>query len=239
MTEVFVSYASADRARVEPLVQALEATGLPLWWDRDIDYGQSFRKKIEQALAAAPCVIVAWTRDSIQSEWVVNEASDARKRSRLVPVLLDPVTPPLEFRHLHTIDLSDWHGDASDPRLTDLRKSVMAMVGQSDGVPPLGQPAAPVRAWWHTWPARLLGAGVFLIGTSLLLWTLGRMGLVGSSNDPVDGATGTPVQSSVAMSQTTGDESKHERDRTSQAPPARSSERQGAAPPPDTVNLLT
>ena len=43
----------------------LEAEGLQLWW-HDINYGQSFHKVIEQALAAAPCLeMVLWTR-----EWV-------------------------------------------------------------------------------------------------------------------------------------------------------------------------
>ena len=77
MSQIFVSYASADRERVERLVHALEADGLEVWWDRDIASGQSFHKVIEQALTAAPCVIVAWTRQSIASEWVLNEASDA------------------------------------------------------------------------------------------------------------------------------------------------------------------
>ena len=91
--EVFLSYASADRERVTTLVHALEAEGMQVWWDRDIAYGESFHKVIEQALDAAACVIVVWTSHSVASEWVVNEASDARKRNRLVPVMLEPLTP--------------------------------------------------------------------------------------------------------------------------------------------------
>src|SRR6185295_11959815 len=47
MSQIFVSYASADRERVERLVHALEADGLEVWWDRDIASGQSFHKVIE------------------------------------------------------------------------------------------------------------------------------------------------------------------------------------------------
>ena len=132
MSQIFLSYASADRERVEKLVHALEADGLEVWWDRDIASGQSFHKVIEQALTAASCVIVVWTRQSVASEWVLNEASDARKRDRLVPVLLDPVTPPLEFRHLQAADLSSWHGDTGDLRFTGLRKAVAAMLGRKE-----------------------------------------------------------------------------------------------------------
>jgi len=144
VSEIFLSYAGADRATVAPLVHALEAEGLQLWWDRDIDYRQSLHKVIEQALTAAPCVIVVWTRESVQSEWVLNEASDARKRDRLVPVLLDPVTPPLEFRHLQAADLSDWKGDSADPRFTRLHQGVVAMLGRrSDDSRPSARPVLP------------------------------------------------------------------------------------------------
>ena len=107
-----------------------------MWWDRDIDSGQSFHKVIQQALTAAPAVIVVWTNESVQSEWVLNEASDARTRDRLVPVLLDPVTPPLEFRHLQAADLSGWKGDSADPQFIGLHKGVSAILRQSYGPPP-------------------------------------------------------------------------------------------------------
>lgn len=105
MSDLFISYASADRERVEPLVQRLEQLGFSVWWDRDIAAGQNFHRVIEQALDQAKCAIVVWSRYSVNSEWVVNEASSARKRNALVPVLLDAVEPPLEFRHLQTADL--------------------------------------------------------------------------------------------------------------------------------------
>jgi hypothetical protein len=195
LSEIFISYASSDRARVAPLVQALEAEGLQLWWDRDIDYGQSFHKVIEQALTAAPCVIVVWTRDSVQSEWVLNEASDARKRDRLVPVLLDPVTPPLEFRHLQAADLSNWKGDSADPQFTRLHKCLVALLGKSDAPRP-ALAARPARHWWQTWPGQAIGAGGFLIGLSVVVLTLRLIGVIGSPAQPLDSTAATPIQSS-------------------------------------------
>jgi len=196
LSDIFLSYASSDRARVAPLVQALEAQGLQLWWDRDIDYGQSFHKVIEQALTAAPCVIVVWTRESVQSEWVLNEASDARKRDRLVPVLLDPVTPPLEFRHLQAADLSNWKGDSADPQFTKLHKCLVAILGKSDAPRPAALAARPARHWWQTWPGQAIGAGGFLIGLSVLVLTLRLMGVVGSPARALDSTAATPIQSS-------------------------------------------
>jgi len=92
-----LSYAAADRARVEPLVKAMEAHGFDVWWDRDISLGESYHRVIEKALESAACAIVIWSHNSVSSEWVTNEASEARKRGILVPALLDEVEPPSSF----------------------------------------------------------------------------------------------------------------------------------------------
>ena len=196
MSEIFLSYASADRARVEPLVNALEAERLQVWWDRDIEYGQNFHQVIEQALTAAKCVIVIWTRESIQSEWVLNEASDARKRDRLLPVLLEPVTPPLEFRHLQTADLSDWKGDSADPQFTGLHKGLLAMLGKSDAPRRAVLVARPARRWWQTRPGQVLGAGGFVIGLLVLLLTL-KLGVIGPQVQPLDSTAVTAIPPST------------------------------------------
>ena len=39
MSDVFVSYKAEDRGRIAPLVQALEADGLSVWWDTQIAAG--------------------------------------------------------------------------------------------------------------------------------------------------------------------------------------------------------
>ena len=42
MSDVFVSYASEDRARVQPIVEQLQGAGWSVWWDRDIAAGADF-----------------------------------------------------------------------------------------------------------------------------------------------------------------------------------------------------
>ena len=42
MADIFLSYASEDRERIEPLVTILEAVGWTLWWDRDLIAGPSY-----------------------------------------------------------------------------------------------------------------------------------------------------------------------------------------------------
>ena len=86
MADVFVSYARSDKARVAPLVAAIEAQGWSVWWDPAIATGQEFDDQIAAELKAASAVLVVWTPTSVESRWVRGEARDAAERGILVPV---------------------------------------------------------------------------------------------------------------------------------------------------------
>ena len=130
MADIFISYASEDRARAEKLAQALGARGWSIWWDREIPLGRSFDEVIEKALAEARCVIVLWSRFSIVSEWVRNEASEARRRGILIPVFIEAVEAPLAFRLLNGADLRDWHGDSDHAEFLRLVERVGEFLAQ-------------------------------------------------------------------------------------------------------------
>ena len=108
MADLFLSYARDDRECAKLLAKALAARGWTVWWDRQIEVGQSFSETIERELEAARLVIVLWSQHSLDSPWVRNEAADAALRKALLPVRVEDVRPPLEFRRLQTADLSDW-----------------------------------------------------------------------------------------------------------------------------------
>ena len=108
MADIFVSYASEDRDRVRPLVALLENEGWSVWWDRELVVGPSFEAKIQEALDKAKCVVVAWSENSIKSNWCHDEANGGLESQRLVPVRVDDVRPPLEFRSLQTASLVGW-----------------------------------------------------------------------------------------------------------------------------------
>ncbi len=151
-TDVFVSYKSEDRAAVEPLVRALESEGFSVWWDRTLVPGEQFSKVIRDSLDASSCIVVAWTKLSINSHWVQDEASVGRDRNILVPVSLDGSTPPLGFRQLHTAVLSDWNGGGDDPRIQRLLAGVHRLVRQPAGSPSLveaktGRSTRPRTRW--------------------------------------------------------------------------------------------
>ena len=89
MSDIFISYFHHDRPHAEALARALEAEGLSVWWDRTIPAGCNFDQVIEEALNAAKVVMVLWSRGSVQSRWVLNEAEEAAARSILVPVFIE------------------------------------------------------------------------------------------------------------------------------------------------------
>ena len=100
MSDVFVSYKAEDRARVRPLVDALEADGLSVWWDAHIGGGDEWRETIARHLDDARCVIVVWSKRSVGPEgrFVRDEAARSLKRGAYLPVRIDKVEPPLGLR---------------------------------------------------------------------------------------------------------------------------------------------
>lgn len=116
-TDVFLSYKAEDRARLVPLVAALEDEGFSVWWDAHIGGGTNWRQDIEEHLDAAKCVIVAWSKRSVGSEgeFVRDEAMRAKRLHTYLPILIDDVSPPLGFGEVQALSLRNWKGDRSDP----------------------------------------------------------------------------------------------------------------------------
>lgn len=134
-TKVFLSYARVDRRRAERLAAALSDAGLTVWWDALIEGGATFSKSIHAALQAADVVIVLWSRTSIESDWVRDEAAQGRDRHRLIPLSLDGSEPPLGFRQYHAIDLSHWRGKADAPQIAAILRAVATASGQRPVTP--------------------------------------------------------------------------------------------------------
>jgi TolB-like protein len=112
MADVFISYKHEDRSRAQPLVDALAAEGIDVWWDVGIDGGARWRQTIVERLTAAKCVIVLWSELSVgpDGEFVHDEAAHAKARGVYLPVTLDPVAPPLGFGQVQCVPLTEWNG---------------------------------------------------------------------------------------------------------------------------------
>jgi len=158
MADIFLSYASEDRDRIAPIVAALEHTGRAVFWDRKTPVGVAWDTHIEQNLQQAECVVVVWSRFSIDKDWVKIEARHGLGRHCLAPARIDPVTPPFGFDHVQFADLSAWSGDIADPEWRELVGAVERLVPQAAEATPQTPPdatnpgvAAPIdlSAYWQ------------------------------------------------------------------------------------------
>jgi hypothetical protein len=125
---VFVSYAHADRARVEPLVEQLKPR-FNVFWDANVQPGDVWRQVLADRLQQARCVLALWTKGLNETSFVTSEVERAQRRGVLVPVKLDAdAYIPLGFDRWQHLDLSGWsgHGARGLARLFTLIRRLLA-----------------------------------------------------------------------------------------------------------------
>jgi hypothetical protein len=103
MKNIFISYASEDKAVAEKLAKLLESRNYNVWWDHYLIPGQDYRKSIASQLETANKVLVIWSSHSIHSPFVIDEAQRGNKDGKLIPVVIDVSDPPMGFGHLHAV----------------------------------------------------------------------------------------------------------------------------------------
>jgi len=128
LADLFISYAREDEDRIRVLVAALEGRGWTVFWDRRIPAGASWHTQIAAALRDARCVLVAWSRHSISSRWVFEEAEDAQARGVLIPILLDRVAPPIGFRSIQAADFTRMGSNELEQLFRDIEAALRSSV---------------------------------------------------------------------------------------------------------------
>jgi hypothetical protein len=146
--DVFLSYAREDRAYAERLVAALLAEGFTVWWDRDLYDGQPFSNEIDKALRNAKCTIAMWSKHSVDSHWVMSEATMALGNNALIAMRIGPVDLSFPFDTLETINLIGWAGKQTDPDYVALKRAIVAKAGKPAA---LGNSAVRRRGLFSRW----------------------------------------------------------------------------------------
>jgi hypothetical protein len=181
MSDVFVSYANEDRAWAQMLARALEGRGWSIFWDRTIPIGKTWRETIGRELNEARCVVVIWSKASIASGWVQEEADDAKQRGILVPVLIEGVEPPIGFRSIQAADLSDWNATEPTQAFLRLTNDISQLIGSRskkpeeahvEEPPPTPPPVPAPSARRSRW-ALAIAAAVIVIGAVIAYQFLG------------------------------------------------------------------
>jgi adenylate cyclase len=136
LADIFISYASVDQARVEPLVGHLESAGYSVWWDRQLAGGAVYARKIESEILNASVVLVVWSHDSLASQWVADEAEIGRQNNKLLPIRIDPIDAPIGFRQIQTLDFANWQGQAGGHEFEALISSCDQLIGDKPDTSP-------------------------------------------------------------------------------------------------------
>ena len=178
---LFLSYSRADRARAERLADTLVNAGYTVWWDALIEGGAQFASSITEALDAADVVIVLWSKHSVDSDWVRDEAAQGRDRHRLVPLTLDGIRAPLGFRQYQVIDLSHWRGKADGPEIAAIHRAIETVMGHEPFTTPIARPVSR---------RRLLAAGgglgaAAIAGGAVIAWQQGLIGRSGGGEQSI------------------------------------------------------
>lgn len=103
---IFISYSLRDMGYVNRLEAELQANGYEVWRDRsDLNVGDTWVAKIEEALNDAWAVVVVQSPDSKESRWVFNEVEYAQNKGiPVIPILLEG-EPWFGFLHKQYFDM--------------------------------------------------------------------------------------------------------------------------------------
>jgi TIR domain len=130
VSDVFISYARADQAIACSLADDLKAQGYSVWWDTELLAADDFNDEIRAALSKAGAVIVIWTKASINSRFVRDEARFALDQQKLISTKTADVylhQLPFGFQGQHTENV--FHRDQIVRAIEKLRIKTHPSVG--------------------------------------------------------------------------------------------------------------
>jgi TolB-like protein len=197
---VFFSYSREDEKRARPIIAILEAAGYDVWWDGLLGGGDRFSKTTEAALERAKVVVVLWSKTSVSSHWVHDEATRGRDRRVLVPLSLDGTPPPLGFGQFQAIDISHAKIAAKDTEMQRMVQAVAALHG--DGAASIIPRSVSTEPTISRRAAIIGGSAVALFTGGFAAWQSGLFGGDSSANRiavlPFDNISSDPKQAYVA-----------------------------------------
>ena len=186
--DIFVSYATADKAFVDAIVHSLEASNIRCWYaPRDIPTGMEWPAAITAAIKASTLMLLVFSKNSNDSLEVAKELAVASKNSRLVvPVNLDRTVPSEQMEyHLtnkHWLDIYNLETETAIKRVHDClleyeSKFKASKLEQSSPIrkappPPPPPPPPPAQSSQKARDSRLLilvTVAILVIGTVAII----------------------------------------------------------------------
>ena len=108
MEKVFLSYSRKDIDFARKLAGDLEKAGYDVWWDiTDLRGGDDWVSTIPAAIAASRYMVVVLSPNSIESEWVRKEYTQALNlRKKIVPIMLVPCSVPFSLNTINFVNFA-------------------------------------------------------------------------------------------------------------------------------------
>jgi hypothetical protein len=162
MQKVFISYSRKDIDFARKLAGDLENAGYDVWWDiTDLQGGDDWVRNIPDAIANSQFVMVVLSPNSIESEWVKKEYTQALTlKKKIIPIMFESCNVPFALNTINFVNFAS--GDYPENF-----KKLLAPLGFT-GKPPVVAP--------YVWAARSIppaavkfGIPAAIIGLILLL----------------------------------------------------------------------
>ncbi|MEW6287613.1 MAG: TIR domain-containing protein [Chloroflexota bacterium] len=109
MEKVFISYSRKDMDFVRKLAGDLETAGYDVWWDiTDLRGGDDWVRNIPEAIKTSLYFIVVLSPNSIESEWVRKEYTQALSlRKKIIPIMLAACEVPFALNTINFVNFSE------------------------------------------------------------------------------------------------------------------------------------
>jgi formylglycine-generating enzyme required for sulfatase activity len=144
MSHIFISYSKKNKDYARAFADHLEANGFDVWIDDEIDYGDSWERKMFKAIDDCVAFVVIMTPEAYESDWVLRECEYASRRNKpQFPVLRDGEEFPRYMTH-QWLDVRDGRMPPED-FFVRLAKSITRKSTQSENSTNMKvqQPPAP------------------------------------------------------------------------------------------------
>lgn len=134
MQKIFISYSRKDIDFARKLAGDLETAGYDVWWDiTDLRGGDDWVSTLPAAIKSSQYFIIVLTPDSVESEWVRKEYTQALSlRKKIIPILLVPCDVPFALNTINYVNFATGE-------YPDNFKKLLAPLGYT-GEPPVVTP---------------------------------------------------------------------------------------------------
>lgn len=143
MYDIFISYRRSDRAFADALVARLEARGVSVWYDREIEGGADWREKIVDALQNSDMLAILFSEDANDSRQLKKELAVADQLEKpVVPILIEDTKP----RGAYLYELADRNWLQAFPNPMEQIDKLVGLLADLAGKSPGGLGGTPAPA---------------------------------------------------------------------------------------------